>query len=231
MEETEAMGRAPARRPRSGDGDPPDLSRAIVDAALELAEERRWAAVRLHDIAARLGVPPNDILAHYRDLDAVADAWFRRGLDAMIAPKGADFPGLPAKERVETCLLAWFDALAPHRAATAAMLRGKMHLPHPHHWVPMVFNLSRLIQWLREAALLPARYGTRRAQVEEMGLTLLFLATLRVWARDGSEGQERTRRFLRRRLDRADRILRTCGRRPGASTAPTPDPDPAPSRP
>jgi len=222
------MGRSPAKRSRSGSG-ASDLSAAIVDAALDIAEEKGWPAVRLHDFAERLDIPPNRILEHYRDLDAVADAWFRRGLDAMIAPKGADFPGLPAKERIETCLLAWFDALAPHRTVTAAMLRGKMHLPHPHHWVPMVFNLSRLIQWLREAALLPARYGTRRAQAEEIGLTLLVLATLRVWARDGSDGQERTRRYLHRRHDRADRMLRTCSRR--TSTAPSPDPGPAPSRP
>jgi hypothetical protein len=73
----------------------------------------------------------------------------------------------------------------------------------------MIFSLSRLIQWLREVALLEA--GGRRRQVEEVGLTLLFLATLRVWLADSSEDQEDTRRFLRRRLERADRWMARCG--------------------
>lgn len=201
------MARRASTRARSGGPGQRDLAAEALDAALDIAEERGWAAVRLHDVADRLGVTPNDLLVHYRDLDAVADAWFGRALDAMIAPKGDAFAARPAKERIETCLLAWFDTLAPHRRVTAEMLRGKLHLPHPHHWAPMVFNLSRTIQWLREAAYLPAPYGTRRAQMEETGLTLLFLATLRVWTRDPTANQDRTRRYLRRRLARADRFM------------------------
>src|SRR5690606_9168215 len=94
-----------------------------------------------------------------------------------------------------------------HRNVTAQMLRGKLQPGHPHHWVPLIFNLSRTVHWLREAARLPAVYGSPRAQLEEVGLTALFVATVAVWAGDDSEGQERTRRFLRRRLAQADRLL------------------------
>ena len=199
--------KTPTSPPRTGGKTVQDLGAAVLETALALAEERGWSAVRLHDVARRLGVPPDRILGHYRDLDGVADAWFRRALAAMIAPRPRSFASLPARERIETCMLAWLDALAPHRRVTMEMLRGKMHLAHPHHWVPAIFNLSRTIHWLREAALLPAPYGTRRAQTEEVGLSLLFLATLRVWGGDESEGQRRTRDFLRRRLAGADRLL------------------------
>ena len=64
----------------------------------------------------------------------------------------------------------------------------------------MVFNLSRVIQWLREAAQLPAVYGTRRASREEVGLTALFLSALLLWMRDETAGQERTKKFIRREL-------------------------------
>jgi len=57
-----------------------------------------------------------------------------------------------------------------------------------------------VIHWLREAAQLPAPYGTRRASREEITLTALFAAALLVWTRDNSVGQERTRRFLRNEL-------------------------------
>lgn len=102
-----------------------DMRAAILDAALELAEEKgQWSAVRLHEVADRLHTSPAEVLDHYRDLDSVADAWFLRGLKAMVAPKPADFLQQPAWRRIEICLLAWFDALAPHQRVTAQMLRG-----------------------------------------------------------------------------------------------------------
>ena len=178
-----------------------DLRERIVDTALTLAEEKgSWSAVRLHDVAARLPVPTPEILDYYRDLDAVADAWFLRGLKAMVGPKPANFLDYPEWRRIEICLIAWFDTLAEHRRMSVQILRGKLHLSHPHHWVPMVFNLSRTIQWLREAAQLPAVYGTRQAQREEVGLTALFVGALLIWTRDETAAQERTKRFLRREL-------------------------------
>ena len=198
------------RRSRRNDADDPreaeapgaqDLPARIVNAAIAIAEERgRWSAVRLHDVAGRLGVPTSQVLDHFRDLDSVADAWFMRALKAMVGQKSPNFVELPEWRRIELCLNAWFDALSPHRRITGQMLRGKLHLPHLHHWVPMIFNLSRTIQWLREAAQLSGEYETDKAKREEVGLTALFLAALTVWTRDDSAGQERTRRFLRREL-------------------------------
>jgi AcrR family transcriptional regulator len=190
----------------------------IVDTAIEIAEARGWAGVRLVDVAARLDMPASEMPVYFRDLDAVANAWFRRAWQAMLAPKPEGFANWPARDRIERCLLDWFDQLASHHKVSAEMLGGKLHLPHPHHWVPMVFDLSRTIHLLREAALLEARYGSRRANMEEVGLTWLFLATLAVWTRDPTAGQARTRRFLRRRLREADRAMTTIwgrGRPPG----------------
>ena len=54
------------------------------------------------------------------------------------------------------------------------MLRGKLYPGHPQHWVPLAFDLSRLIHWFLDAALI-ASTGYRR-QLAEIGLTVLFLA-------------------------------------------------------
>jgi len=103
-----------------------NLPARIVNAAIAIAEERgRWSAVRLHDVAGRLGVPTSQVLDHFRDLDSVADAWFMRALKAMVAQKPPDFLELPEWHRIELCFNAWLDALAPHRRMTAQMLRGK----------------------------------------------------------------------------------------------------------
>ncbi|GAA0569218.1 TetR family transcriptional regulator [Halomonas salifodinae] len=182
----------------------------ILEAALHQAEARGWEAVSLIAVADHLGLPAAAVLDHYRDANDLADAWFLRGWRAMLADKPLGFAAWSARKRLGHCLLAWFDALAPHRRVTVQMLRTKAHPPHLHTWVPMLFDLSRTVQWWREAARLEAPYGSRRAQLEEIGLTALFLATLRVWAHDESEGQRRTRRFLERRLGRAEWWLTRC---------------------
>jgi len=186
-----------------------DLDQRIVERTVVLAAEAGWERVRLRRVADDLGVALPEVLAHFRDLNAVADAWFRRPLAAMLAvgetTGQAGFADLPARERVYLVMMRWFEAQRDERVLVGEMLGAKLYPSHPHHWVPMIFNLSRLIQWVREAARLDAP-GQRR-QVEEVGLTLLFLATLRVWLGDDSEDLKATRRFLRHRLSQADRLL------------------------
>ena len=181
------------------------LAETIVDAALEQAEEAGWDGVRLHQVAERLGVPLADIAGHYRDLDAIADAWFARARGAMAAPRSPGFADLAARERLHSTIMRWFDALAPHRRVSGQMIATKLYPSHPHHWLPLIFNLSRTIQWVRDAALLDAT--GRQRQIEEIGLSALFLATLAVWLRDASSDQEETREFLRRRLAAADGLM------------------------
>lgn len=190
-----SAGRTHRRRPT-----PDALSERIVKTALAIAEESGWANLRLRRVAARLGVSLSEVHRRFRDQDAIADAWFARAFAAMLtAAERAGFARRPARERLEILLLAWFDALAPHRRVTATMIAVKFYPPHPHHWMPAIFSVSRLIQWLRDAAGFDA--GGVRRSVEEIALTGLFLALLAVWARDESTGQKRTRRSLARALD------------------------------
>jgi AcrR family transcriptional regulator len=199
------------------------LERRIVDAALDFAEEIGWDGLRLRRVAERLDVPLAEVLVHYRDLDAVADAWFRRAWAAMLAPPPENFAACPARERLHLMTMRWFDALARHRDVTGQILAAKLYPSHPHHWAPLAFNLSRSIHWLREAALLGAT--GRRRQMEEVGLSALFLATLAVWRRDDTPDQARTRGFLTRRLEDADRLMvRAWGKAPPPGIPLHPDP-------
>ena len=171
-----------------------DPAARILDASLSIAEADGWSRLRLSDVAAELGIPMADILDHYRDKDAVADALFRRAWQAMLAEPPDGFAGLPTIERLHLLAMRWFDALAPHRMA-GQMLGDKLYPSHPHHWVPMVFNLSRTIHWLLDAAGDGSK--GRKRQLVEIGMTGIFLATLKVWTGDDSEGQSRTREFLK----------------------------------
>jgi AcrR family transcriptional regulator len=188
--------------------DPDPLRDRIIDAALALAEADAggWYDLRLHLVAQRLGVPLGAVLERFRDADAITDAWFARALRALVQEPDPGLDALPPSGRVHAALMRWFDAQAEHRRSVGTMIGAKLHLSHPHHWVPMVFSLSRLIHWALEAARLDARGLARQA--EEVGLTLVFLRALRVWLDDTSPGQQRTRAFLRRNLGWLDRLPR-----------------------
>jgi AcrR family transcriptional regulator len=200
------------RKPAAGRA---DLAARIVETAIGMAEDDGWENVRLRLVADALGVGMDDVRAHFRDLDAVANAWFGRAHGAMLAPPPKGFADLPVNERLYGLIMGWLDALAPHRRVTAEILGAKMYPFHPHHWMPMIATLSRTIQWLRDAAGLDA--GGRQRQVEEIGLSVLFVATVAVWCGDETPDQERTRAYLARRLAQADRgmaCLCRCRGRP-----------------
>lgn len=178
---------------------------AILDAALAMAEGTGWSRLRLVEVARALGVPAAHVRRHYRDKDALADAWLARADAAMLADPGRGFRRLPARERIHRVIMQWLGALAPYRRLTGEMLEEKRYPGHPHHNLALLGTLSRTVQWIREAALLDA--PGRRRQVEEIGLTALFVATVAVWIRDDSPGQQRTHAFLARRLATADRLM------------------------
>jgi AcrR family transcriptional regulator len=188
----------------------PETRRArILAAAMESAAESGWYDLRLHVVADRLGLPLAAIHAEFRDADAIANEWFARALNAMVAEPEPGFTALAPSARMHRVLLRWFDAQAAHRRVVRSMLGAKLHASHPHHWVPMAFDLSRLMHWALEAARLDARGLARQA--EEVGLTLVFLRALAVWLRDESPGQARTRAFLARNLGWLDRLPRRGG--------------------
>ena len=173
-----------------------DPQGGVIDAALELAAERGWDQVRFHLLAERTGMPMPEIGAAFRDVDAIADAWFARARLHLLALPEDVLQDQSLDSRIATACERWLDFLAPHRHVASEILRGKLWPAHLHHWVPLVFDLSRLVHDLLDTARVPGE-GTLRA-LQEVGLTLMLLATLRDWVRDRSEAQAWTKRRLRR---------------------------------
>lgn len=173
------------------------LAEQIFDAALAQARAEGWDALALDRVAEGLAVPLSEVARRFPDADAIADEQFRRLLRAMLAApeEGAEaFAALSPHARATAVMWRWFAAARPDRRVVADMLKVKAWPSHPHTWVPMVFNLSRLIHWVRAAAHLH-RGGLAR-MTEEVGLTAAFLAALATFAADGTEDAARTRRVL-----------------------------------
>ncbi|MGH8764023.1 MAG: TetR/AcrR family transcriptional regulator [Nitrosospira sp.] len=167
----------------------------IVDTAVELGEQKSWEAVRLHDVAAALGISLEDVRAHFREKEDIVDAWFERADSAMLkAVQASDFFYLIPRQRLHRLIMAWLGALYPYRKTTKQMIYGKLEPGHIHIQVPGLMRISRTVQWMREAAGRDATY-IRRA-LEETGLTTIYLAAFFHWMNDNSSGSTKTSRFL-----------------------------------
>ncbi|MDX6749799.1 hypothetical protein SH611_08280 [Geminicoccaceae bacterium 1502E] len=198
----------PARRAEAA-----RLEERAVEAALAIADETGWESVRLALVADRTGLPLEEIGRRFRDVEAVADAWFGQARVDMLALSREELEARPADERIALAMERWLDTLAPHRRIAGQIIRHRLYPSHPHHWVPLVFDLSRLVHDLLDVTRVPGQGRLRQAQ--EIGLTAITLATLRDWLGDGSTGQERSKERLRRRLAGAGRLaLRLQRQRP-----------------
>lgn len=171
----------------------------ILDCALDLAEHCGWEALHLHQVAAALGCDLVAIAKHYRQKDDLAEAWFDRADQALLArAKGADLAALSAEKRLEELLLAWLAALAGHRALTGQMLLYKLEPGHVHLQVGGLLRISRTVQWWREAA---GRQSLHLARIaEESLLTAAYLRTFVHWLRQPRADEADLRALLRRQL-------------------------------
>ena len=175
------------------------IREAIIDAAVELAEEQGWEAVRLYEVAQRLGVSLLTLSRYFREKDEIIDAWFDRADEAMLAV--ADRPGfteLTPRQRVHRLIMAYLERLGPHRRVTREMVGHKLEFGHLHVQIPAVLRISRTVQWLREAAHRDAA-GAMRG-LEETVLTSIFVTTFVSWLNEDTHDFRRTRARLSRLL-------------------------------
>ena len=177
----------------------------IVRTALKIGEEAgSWDAVHVHEVARQVGITFEEFRRYFEDKDAIAEGFFDIADEALLAAgDAAGWRELEIRERLFRAMMAWFDALAPHRRLVAGMLGYKFHPEHVHLQVLGIMRISRTNQWIREVAMMPS-VGWRR-EVEEAVVTTIYLTTLSSWLRDTSPCAERTRRLLERLLARAER--------------------------
>lgn len=165
----------------------------ILDTALSLAASRHWETLRLADIAGELGVGLDAIHHHFRDKEALVDAWWDRADHHMLG--SAAQPGevlLP--DRIEALVFTWLDVFAPYRRTAREMLLVRLEPGHLHIQLPMLMRISRTVQWIREAAGMHEPLPWRA--IDETALTLLFVTTVARWLHDGDEST--ARQLLRR---------------------------------
>ncbi len=181
----------------------PDLAWKIVDTAVALAEQRSWEAIRLHEVAAALGITLDDIRQHFREKEELVGAWFDRADAAMLRDAAtSECARLPTRARLHRVITTWLDTHHPQRRVTREMILGQCEPGHLHVQIPAVLRISRTVQWMREAAGLRDA-GIRRALAETV-LTSIYVTTFIHWLSDDSAGSARTHDLLDALLEKAE---------------------------
>ena len=176
-----------------------ELSKDILDTALQLADSRSWETLRLHDIASELDISLAQIHQHYRQKDDLVEAWYDCADANMLKTTEApEFSTLNKTSRLHLLITAWLDTLATHKTVSRDMLLYKLEPAHIHLQVLGILRISRTVQWLLEAAQSKTTHLQRIC--EEIHLTSIYLMTFSYWMQDASDHQKASRDFLSRRL-------------------------------
>ncbi|PCJ60349.1 MAG: TetR family transcriptional regulator [Rhodospirillaceae bacterium] len=176
--------------------------RVVAEAALDLAAERGWRNVSLHDIALRTNVSLSELYKNYLSKESILDRFMRaideevlRGLDEEDAEE-------TPRDRLFDILMRRFDALAPYKKGIAAVLKDVICDPTALGLGACRYFLS--MTWMLEGAGISTAglHGMLRVK----GLSILYFAVLQVWLDDSAEDQGKTMAALDRWLKRAEKI-------------------------
>lgn len=172
-----------------------------VKAALDLAAERGWQGVALHDVAARAGVKLAALYEYFDDKSDILAAYGRMIDRRVLETTGEPDEGLSPRDRLFDLMMERYDALNENRAGVKSVLESFRF--DPKQAVIGLPHLGRSMSWMLEAAGI----GTAgmKGAVKVAGLTGIHLRVLWVWAEDESPDMAKTMAELDKQLERAER--------------------------
>lgn len=186
----------------------PDNSQPIIAATFDLAAERGWRGVALADIADRAKLTLVELVDRFSSKNAILDAYIRQ-VDRQMLEGGSE-AGETTRDRLFDVVMRRFEAMAPHRQALRAILRGSCSDP----WA-MLCGGRRFLKSMAltlETAGLSSTGLTGLARIE--GLTVVYLYTLRRFLDDDSADLSRTMAALDKALRRAESLAAMMWRTP-----------------
>ena len=191
-----------AKRPRG------DIPGRVISAALDLAAGEGWRSVSMAAIAAKAGLTLAQVHGAFPSKAAIVEGFFGR-IDAQVLAggEGDEDAGDSARDRLFDVLMRRFDALNPHKAAVAAIIRDSV--ADPPALMAGAPRFLHSMAWMVEAAGLSSAGLSGAVRTE--GLALVYLNALRVWLADDTEDMAKTMAALDWGLRQAEMLMQLCG--------------------
>jgi AcrR family transcriptional regulator len=180
--------------------DPAPLKDRAVKAALAIAARDGWHGVTFQAIAGETGAGLAELHDLFEDRFDILAAYGRMIDRRMLAQAGQGSDASP-RDALFDLIMERFDILNEDRAGVTAVLDGLK--TDPKQIILSLPHLGRSMSWMLEAAGVPTSGWQGAARV--VGLTGLYIKTLRQWIDDESEDMSSTMAALDKNLERAER--------------------------
>jgi len=184
-----------------------NIKEQAVLAALALAADRGWDDITLDEIAKKAKITPAAFAEHFKTKFDVLVA-LGRMIDAQtLAAIGTPDPALSPRDRLFDILMERFDVLNEQREGINAILKSLCRTPKQGiislPWLG--YSMSQMLQ----AAKIDTEGFSGAAKV--IGLTGVYLKTLKTWQKDDSPDMGRTMAALDKNLGHAEKLAGRMG--------------------
>lgn len=184
-----------------------DPKEAVISASLGLAESMGWANVNLADIAQEAGLNLSELFDIVEDKDDVLVLLGKMIDKRVLEVIGEPDPAVSPRDQLFDILMERYEILNEYRGGLVAVLESFKF--DPKQIVISCPHLARSMSWMLEAAGIDT--GGVRGALKVVGLTGVYLKTLRVWKEDESVDMAKVMAALDKDLGRAEQVANTLG--------------------
>lgn len=183
-------------------GDARPVRDKLIDAALDLAETRRWQDITLSAIAAHAAVPLGEALLSVSNRTRLIAALGRRIDAAVLSSLEKDPLDGSVRDKLFDLLMRRFDSLDSRRPAIASIAAGVARDPLSMACLGAQFLTSMSLMLETAGISADGCKGALRAK----GLGAIQLFALRAWLKDTDPGLAATMSALDKGLRRAESL-------------------------
>ena len=184
--------------------DPADES--LIAALWRVIAAHGWPGLTMRRLASEAGVEAASLREGFPTrLDLLL--LHGRVMDQAVMAGTIPGQGGSARDRIFDVLMRRLDAMQPHREGILRLFEDMRR--DPALALALAPHIGIAMRWMLEAAEVEAK--SCDARLLALGLTGVWLATIRAWARDDSPDMGATMAALDSALDRAERIARPLG--------------------
>lgn len=171
----------------------------LIEAALRLAETRKWSDISLLDIAEAAQMPLVEVRKAAGSKSQLLAGFMRAVDDHVLKTVAARAPDQPARDLLFEVIMARFDALSPYKAAVKSIHASGM----TDTTLIMPFLNSQ--RWMLTAA--GVQVDGPSGIVRTLGLGSLYAGVFSTWLSDDDPGMARTMAALDYRLRSGERTI------------------------
>jgi AcrR family transcriptional regulator len=188
---------------------------SLVAALWRVIAQHGWPGMSMRRLAAEAGLETAGLRDRFPTrLDLLL--LHGRVMDQAVLAGTIPGQGGSARDRIFDVLMRRLDAMQPHREGILRLFEDMRR--DPLLALALAPHIGVAMRWMLDAAEIEAK--SCEARLLALGLTGVWLATIRAWARDDSPDMGTTMAALDAALDRAERIARPLGLLRGEAAPP-----------